>query len=69
MEGNQGGNVEAGTGDPRRKAIYWLALHGLRRLLSYTTRATCSGVGITHRGLGPPTSTKKMSHRFSYRLI
>jgi hypothetical protein len=42
---------------PWRGAVYWLAPHGLLRLLSYRTQNHQPRGGTTHKGLGPPPST------------
>lgn len=54
---------------PWRRAGYWLTLHGLFRLLSYTTSEPCAQVaplivGCTHPHRWP---IEKMSHRLAYR--
>lgn len=39
---------------PWRSAAYWLALHGLLNLLSYTTQDHSPRDDTAHSGLGPP---------------
>jgi hypothetical protein len=41
---------------PWRDAAYWLAPHGLLRLLSYRTQDHQAKDGTAHNGLGPPPS-------------
>jgi hypothetical protein len=55
QELKQGRNLETG-GDTEaiEDAVYWIASHGLLRLLSYRTQDHLPRGGTTHSGLGPP---------------
>jgi hypothetical protein len=57
-EQKQGRNLEAGAdAEPWRGAAYWLAPHGLLRLLSYRTQNHHHPRdGSIHKGLDPPPS-------------
>jgi hypothetical protein len=55
------------TQRPWRGVAYWLASHGLRSLLFYTTQNHQLRDGPTHKGLGPPHQSliKKMPYRLA----
>lgn len=54
--------------EPWRKAVYWLAFHGLLSLLSYTIHDHLPRCGTTHsvQSLSPQLLTKRTPHRLAY---